>query len=171
MLKAIKILTIILIIIGLIYLALFTFGKRETIRKEKPKEFQESHEEAKRRYRALNLVLNSKKNLKQNLDFQFAVIYFLAKLGCLSMWLLPLLLLFTLSLIVTLNGVAIYITISVGLITGLYFLATGKSFNLTDFNEVLKVRIKNWVYGRSLHLIGDIEEIEMKTKELESSRI
>jgi len=151
------------------YLVLFTLGQRETIQSNKPQEFKEDRDAARRRNNAFNLILNSKRKLLKDLDWQYALIYFMARLGLLVIWGLPLLILSILGLIVSLNGVAIYITISAVLFAGLYFLTTGKAFNFSDFNEVLKIRIKNWVYGKSLHLVGDIEEIEKKALELKKS--
>lgn len=167
--KTLKIILVILLIVGLVYVVFFTLGRKETIQKEKPKEFKEDRDKARRRYQAFKQILSSKKRLAMDLDWQFNVIYFFARLGLLIVWGLPLLLLFILGVVATMSSLVIYLTLTSILFALLFFLIMGKPFDLSDFNEVLKIRIKNWVYGRYLHLEEDIEEIEKKAMDLKKS--
>lgn len=162
--KSFKYFVIIIIVVGLAYLFFFSIGKIETLDHVKPNEFKEDRDQAYKRYKAHKLRLNSDQKLKQMLDKKFNRLWSFVKLLILLIYFIPLFLLYLGGFILTVNFMTSYVTFSAMIIGGVYFLFADKTFDLNRFSGDLKIRLKNWVYGKHVNIESRISNNKIDAK-------
>jgi len=153
-------------IILIIIIFLFTFGKVGTDDFKTPEEFKEDKEKAKKRNTKLRALIEKKWELQQKLDRKFRYIFFFVRVGLLGIWAATIYGFYYLGFIHNLGDFLNYSHASIlGLVT-LNFLTFGTLTNLNNYLDLIKMRTRNWVYGKYVNLEDSIDQNQEEANQL-----
>lgn len=161
-----EIIIAVLLIIVLVIIFLVTFGKVDANDLRPPEEFKEDKEKAKKRNVRLRALIEKKWELQKKLDRKFRYIFFFVRVGLLTIWAGIIYGFYYLGFIHNLGDFLNYSHASIlGLVT-LNFLTFGTLTNLNNYLDLIKMRTRNWVYGKYVNLEDSIEENQEEANKL-----
>ena len=161
-----EIIAAVFIIIILLIIFLVTFGKIDGDDLKPPEEFKEDKEKAKKRNVKLRALIEKKWELQKKLDRKFRYIFFFVRVGLLSIWAAVIYGFYYLGLIQNLGDFLNYSHASILALVTLNFLTFGTLTNLNNYLDLIKMRTRNWVYGKYVNLKESIDENQEEANQL-----
>lgn len=160
---------VVIIVIIFIVAYVLSLGKIKIPQKTiVPEEFKDTQAQAKQRYERLKNLIDKKIELKGRLNKWFKRIYFGVRLFFLTVWGLYLYILYKFNLIQNLGDALNYSEVAILAGVAINFLTFGSLSNLNNFIDLIKIRLKNWLWGKYMRIEESIEVNVAELKETEN---
>lgn len=133
-----------------------------------PSEFKDSKEDAERKHKRLEALVDKQEALKRRLNTRFKFVYFFVRLVFVGFWVGMIILLSVFGLVSTLSDILDWSEAFLLVLLIANFLTFGTLTNLENFIDILKNKIENWIYGKHVKIDGKIETNKNELKVIET---
>lgn len=133
-----------------------------------PSEFKDSNEEAERKHKRLEALVDKQEVLKRRLNTRFKFVYFFVRLVFVGLWVGMIILLSVFRLVSTLSDILDWSEVFLLVLLVVNFLTFGTLTNLENFINILKNKIENWIYGKHVKIDEKIVTNKQELKVIET---
>jgi len=157
---------IIVFVVVFIILILFSFGYFNS--SKFPTEFIDSNEEAKRKHKRLEALIEKQLATKTKIEKKFKFVFLWVRIGLILMWFGLLGILYYFNIVKNFSEALTYSQVSIIIILIFNFITFGTIGSLKNFVASIKIKTENMVYGKYINLDEKIEINKQELSKIES---